>query len=147
MEAARQAIEDSMAGALKKAQVPRSAVLSVCLAAAGIDRQSDIDSYRTWLRCGGLHSQESHLYICFCVLHLSFISFLVLAYQFVRRIDPLRKENMILIQVPTWTIFEIFFSGLHLPSRSPWLCIGVMVSIVVCEGLGGIIMMNDSLLL
>jgi hypothetical protein len=54
VEAARQAIEESMAGALKKAQVPRSAVLSVCLAAAGVDRQSDIDSYRTWIRCVGV---------------------------------------------------------------------------------------------
>lgn len=52
VEAARQAILESIAGALRKAQVPRSAVLSVCLAAAGIDRQEDIDSYRTWLRCG-----------------------------------------------------------------------------------------------
>ena len=51
VEAARRAIEESMAGALKKAQVPRSAVLSVCLAAAGVDRQSDIDSYRMWIRC------------------------------------------------------------------------------------------------
>ncbi|KAG0625866.1 hypothetical protein M758_2G085400 [Ceratodon purpureus] len=50
VEAARRAIEESMAGALKKAQVPRSAVLSVCLAAAGVDRQSDIDSYRMWIR-------------------------------------------------------------------------------------------------
>lgn len=58
VEAARQAILESIAGALKKAQVPRSAVLSVCLAAAGIDRQEDIDSYRSWLRCGDRHSQE-----------------------------------------------------------------------------------------
>ena len=51
VEAARQAIEESMAGALKKAQVPRSGVLSLCLAGSGVDRQSDIDSYRMWIRC------------------------------------------------------------------------------------------------
>lgn len=50
MDAARRAIEESMAGALRKARVPRSGVLSVCLAAAGVDRQSDIDSYRMWMR-------------------------------------------------------------------------------------------------
>lgn len=59
VEAARQAILESIAGALKKAQVPRSAVLSVCLAAAGIDRQEDIDSYRTWLRrCGDICTER-----------------------------------------------------------------------------------------
>lgn len=49
VEAARRAIEESMASALKQAQVPRSAVLSVCLAAAGVDRQLDIDAYRAWM--------------------------------------------------------------------------------------------------
>lgn len=48
--AAKEAIEESIAGALKEAQVPRSAVLGVCLALAGVDRKVDIDSYLPWIR-------------------------------------------------------------------------------------------------
>lgn len=48
--AAKGAIEESIAGALKKAEVPRSAVLAICLALAGVDRKEDIDSYLPWIR-------------------------------------------------------------------------------------------------
>jgi hypothetical protein len=53
--AARRAIEESMAGALMKACIPRSAVQAVCLALAGVDSPSDGEGYLSWMRCSFLH--------------------------------------------------------------------------------------------
>ncbi|KAH9572908.1 hypothetical protein CY35_02G176300 [Sphagnum magellanicum] len=47
---ARRAIEESMAGALMKARIPRSAVQAVCLALAGVDSPSDGEAYLSWMR-------------------------------------------------------------------------------------------------
>ncbi len=52
---ARRAIEESMAGALMKARIPRSAVQAVCLALAGVDSPSDGEAYLSWMRCSFLH--------------------------------------------------------------------------------------------
>jgi N-acetylglucosamine kinase-like BadF-type ATPase len=52
---ARRAIEESMAGALMKACIPRSAVQAVCLALAGVDSPSDGEAYLSWMRCSFLH--------------------------------------------------------------------------------------------
>jgi hypothetical protein len=53
--AARRAIEESMAGALMKACIPRSAVQAVCLALAGVDSPSDGEGYLSWMRYSFLH--------------------------------------------------------------------------------------------
>lgn len=49
-ESARSAIEQSLAGALRQARIPRYMVQAVCLSLAGVDRPSDARRVLSWLR-------------------------------------------------------------------------------------------------